>query len=86
MITGVGFEPASAGRIMTFVLRERELVGSYGHEPSDVRKSIELLASGDLVLPKVVGDVIPLADVRKGLDRVHEGETGGSRIVVDITA
>ena len=86
VITGVGFEPANAGRIMTFVLRERELVGSYGHEPSDVRRSIELLASGELVLPKVVGDVIPLADVRKGLDRVHTGDTGGSRIVVDITA
>jgi threonine dehydrogenase-like Zn-dependent dehydrogenase len=70
---------------MTFVLRERELVGSYGHEPSDVRRSIELLASGELVLPKVVGDVIPLADVRQGLDRVHTGDTGGSRIVVDIT-
>ena len=34
----------------------------------------------------VVGDVIPLADVRQGLDRVHTGDTGGSRIVVDITA
>lgn len=86
VITGVGFEPASAGRIMTFVLRERELVGSYGHEPNDVRRSLELLASGELVLPKVVGDVIPLEDVMDGLNRVHKGETGGSRIVVDITA
>ena len=53
---------------------------------SDVRRSIELLASGELVLPKVVGDVIPLSEVRNGLDRVHTGDTGGSRIVVDITA
>ena len=46
---------------------------------------LDLLASGKLVLPKVVGDVIPLADVLDGLARVQPGRTGGSRIVVDVT-
>ncbi len=85
VITGVGYDDARAGRVMTFVLREREMVGSYGHEPRDVHRSLELMASGDLVLPKVIGDVIPLEDVRQGLERVHRGETGGSRIVVDVS-
>ena len=84
VVVGISYEKASAGRLMTFVLRERELVASYGHEPQDVRDSVAWLDSGRLVLPHVVGDVIPLADVAAGVARVHRGETGGSRIVVDI--
>jgi 2-desacetyl-2-hydroxyethyl bacteriochlorophyllide A dehydrogenase len=86
VVVGIGHEPAAAGRLITFVMRERELVGSYGNEPEDVVEVLELLASGKLVLPRVVGDVIPLADVPAGVQRVHEGRTGGSRIVVDVTA
>ena len=85
VIVGVGREPLVAGRIMTFVLREREVVGSYGSEPSEVATCLELLASGKLVLPRVVGDIIGLDDVAEGLGRVQRGETGGSRIVVDVT-
>jgi D-arabinose 1-dehydrogenase-like Zn-dependent alcohol dehydrogenase len=84
VVVGVGFEPASAGRLMTFVLRERELVGSYGAEPEEVREIVAAMGSGSLKLPKVVGDVIPLADVLSGVQRVQKGDTGGSRIVVDI--
>ncbi|MCK9248309.1 MAG: alcohol dehydrogenase catalytic domain-containing protein [Solirubrobacteraceae bacterium] len=86
VVVGIGHEPAAAGRLITFVMRERELVGSYGNEPEEVGAVLELMASGKLVLPRVVGDVIPLADVAAGVERVHRGQTGGSRIVVDITA
>jgi len=84
VVVGIGHEPAAAGRLITFVMRERELVGSYGNEPEEVGAVLELMASGKLVLPKVVGDVIGLDDVAEGVERVHRGETGGSRIVVDI--
>jgi D-arabinose 1-dehydrogenase-like Zn-dependent alcohol dehydrogenase len=86
VIVGVGNGIASAGRTMTFVLRERELVGSYGAEPEEVRDVIGMLAAGELVLPRVVGDVIALEDVGAGVERVSRGETGGSRIVVDVRA
>jgi hypothetical protein len=46
---------------------------------------MELLADGSLVLPHAVGDVISLEDVAEGVHRVARGETGGSRIVVDVT-
>jgi D-arabinose 1-dehydrogenase-like Zn-dependent alcohol dehydrogenase len=85
VIVGVGGGKASASKIMTFVLREREMVGSYGAEPEEVREVVEMMATGKLVLPRVVGDVIPLDDVKAGVERVARGETGGSRIVVDIT-
>ncbi|MGE0068018.1 MAG: zinc-binding dehydrogenase [Solirubrobacterales bacterium] len=85
VVIGVGDGHADAGRMMTFVLRERELVGSYGAEPKEVVEVVRLLASGELQLPRVVGDVIPLDDVAAGVARVARGETGGSRIVVDIT-
>jgi Zn-dependent alcohol dehydrogenase len=69
---------------MTFVLREREMVGSYGADRSEVETVIDLMSSGQLTLPRVVGDVIPLDDVNEGVHRVARGDTGGSRIVVDI--
>jgi D-arabinose 1-dehydrogenase-like Zn-dependent alcohol dehydrogenase len=69
---------------MTFVLREREVVGSYGSEPHEVETVLRMMGDGSLVLPHVVGDVIPLTDVLDGLTRVQAGRTGGSRIVVDV--
>jgi D-arabinose 1-dehydrogenase-like Zn-dependent alcohol dehydrogenase len=84
VVIGVG-DGAAAVRLMTFVLRERELVGSYGAEPEEVREVVRLMGEGALHLPRVVGDVIPLDDVAEGVARVARGETGGSRIVVDIT-
>jgi threonine dehydrogenase-like Zn-dependent dehydrogenase len=86
VIVGVGHEPAAAGRIMTFVLREREMVGSYGADRSEVEEVIKLMSSGKLTLPKVVGDVISIEDVNEGVARVARGDTGGSRIVVDVRA
>ena len=86
VIVGVGHEPANAGRIMTFVLREREMVGSYGHVMDEVRAVIEMMGDGRLVLPRVVGDVISIEDVAEGVARVARGDTGGSRIVVDVRA
>jgi hypothetical protein len=38
------------------------------------------------VLPRVVGEVIPIADVADGVARVTGGDTGGGRIVVDVGA
>lgn len=86
VVVGVGHEPAAAGRLMTFVLRERELVGSYGADIDEVRRVIDLLADGRLDLPRVVGDVIGIEDVAEGVARVQRGDTGGSRIVVDVRA
>jgi threonine dehydrogenase-like Zn-dependent dehydrogenase len=86
VIVGVGHEPAAAGRIMTFVLREREMVGSYGNTLGEIRTVLDMMGSGELVLPKVVGDVIPIEDVAEGVARVARGDTGGSRIVVDVRA
>lgn len=85
VIVGVGTGEAKASRIMTFVLRERELVGSYGAEPEEVREVVAMMAAGKLHLPRVVGDVIPLDDVKAGVERVARGDTGGSRILVDIS-
>ena len=84
VIVGVGDEHGATGRMMSLVLREREVLGSYGASAEEVRAVIDLLASGELRLPRAVGDVIPLADVASGLERVARGDTGGSRIVVDV--
>jgi threonine dehydrogenase-like Zn-dependent dehydrogenase len=81
---GIGRGKLTASHLTTFVVREREVVGSYGNEPDEVRQVVAMLADGSLELPRVVGDVISIEDVASGLDRVHRGDTGGSRIVLDI--
>ena len=86
MIIGDGDGAAAASRLMTFVLRERKMVGAYGAEPEEVRDVVRMLAEGRLTLPRVIGDVIALDDVRRGVERVARGDTGGSRIVVDLAA
>ncbi|MBS1842837.1 MAG: zinc-binding dehydrogenase [Actinobacteria bacterium] len=86
VVVGIGDGHASAGRLMTFVLRERQLLGSYGAEPEEVREVIRMMSAGDLSLPHVVGDVIPLDAVLDGVERVARGDTGGSRILVDLKA
>jgi threonine dehydrogenase-like Zn-dependent dehydrogenase len=86
VVVGLGDGKADAGRLVSFVPRERELVGSYGAEPWEVGKVIEMIADGSLSLPNLIGDVIPLGEVNEGLRRVQAGDTGGARIVLDIQA
>lgn len=81
---GLGQGKAQASHLMTLVVRERSIVGAYGNEPEEVATVLDMMASGTLALPKVVGDVIPMTDVVSGLERVARGDTGGSRIVLDI--
>jgi threonine dehydrogenase-like Zn-dependent dehydrogenase len=83
---GIGTGKVAASHLMTLVVRERQLVGAYGSEPGEVAEVIDLLASGRLKLPRLIGDTIALEDVREGVERVHAGRTGGSRIIVDIGA
>jgi threonine dehydrogenase-like Zn-dependent dehydrogenase len=81
---GLGRGGAVAGGLISFVTRERELVGALGAEPSEVAAALELLGTGALALPDLVAGEIPLADVADGLERVHRGELGGARLVVDV--
>lgn len=81
---GIGAGTMTASHLMAFVTRERQLLGSYASEPGEVAEVIDLLATGRLVLPGLIGDTIPLSDVRDGVERVAAGRTGGARIVVDV--
>jgi threonine dehydrogenase-like Zn-dependent dehydrogenase len=83
---GIGAGRITASHLMSFVTRERALLGSYGAEPGEVAEVIALLGAGRLRLPHLIGDVIALEDVGEGLRRVAEGRTGGSRIVLDLGA
>ncbi|SCG71961.1 D-arabinose 1-dehydrogenase, Zn-dependent alcohol dehydrogenase family [Micromonospora inositola] len=85
VLVGVGPGSVGAGRLMSLVLRERAVLGSYGSEPFEARAVLELLASGRLELPHLVGDTIGLADVPRGLERVRDGDLSGSRLVVAIS-
>lgn len=86
VIVGVDKSEVTASRLMSFVMFERELLGSYGNGPAEAREVIAMLAGGRLMLARMIGDVISLEDVLGGVRRVDLGQTGDSRILVDITA
>jgi threonine dehydrogenase-like Zn-dependent dehydrogenase len=81
---GMGPGPIKGGHLITFVARERELVGALGAEPGEVVAALELLAGGTLALDHLIGEEIPLVDVADGLERLHRGTAAGARIVVDV--
>jgi threonine dehydrogenase-like Zn-dependent dehydrogenase len=84
VIVGVGYGEVSAGRIITFVPQERELVASWGSEPEDIETALRLLASGDLRIPGLVGAHIGLDEVPERLVELAAGTSTGSRTVVDL--
>jgi D-arabinose 1-dehydrogenase-like Zn-dependent alcohol dehydrogenase len=84
VLVGVGPGSATAGRLVTTVLRERAVVGSYGSEPFEVAVVLDMLATRQLQLPHLVGETIGLAEVPRGLERVRDGDLSGSRLVVAI--
>lgn len=85
VIVGLGTGRVSASSISSFIGRERELVGALGPEPDEIVEVLSMIADGRLHLPKLIGDVIPLEKVDEGIRRLANGETGGSRIVVDVS-
>ena len=63
----------------------REVVGSYGSSIEELAEVLGLLATGALSLPMAVGTIVPLDQIVEAMEQVREGDTGGGRIVVDVT-
>jgi D-arabinose 1-dehydrogenase-like Zn-dependent alcohol dehydrogenase len=84
VIVGLGEGLVPAGSMMSLVLREREILGSYGSEPEEVREVLRLLGAGELEIPGLVGETIGLDEVLAGVERVAAGQADG-RLVVSIS-
>jgi D-arabinose 1-dehydrogenase-like Zn-dependent alcohol dehydrogenase len=85
VVVGIGPAQLCGGGLTGFAMSEREVVGSVGAEPHEVREVLDLLAEGTLVLANLVGEHVPLEDVGVGLQLVADGGAGGGRVVVDVT-
>ena len=85
VLVGAGDGHLDGGRLTTFVMREREAVGSYGSSTDELAEVLALLASGALVLPAAVGAVVSLDQIEDAVELVRDGDTDGGRIVVDVT-
>ncbi len=83
VLVGAGDGHVDGGRLVSFAMREREVVGSYGSSTEELGEVLALLASGALSLPAAVGAVVPLEEIVDAVALVRDGDTGGGRIVVD---
>jgi threonine dehydrogenase-like Zn-dependent dehydrogenase len=85
VVVGIGPERISGGGLTGFAMSEREVLGSVGAEPDEVREVLDLLADGRLVLPNLVGEHVALEDVGAGLGLVADGRSGSGRVIVDVS-
>jgi L-iditol 2-dehydrogenase len=53
--------------------RELTIVGSYGSRPEQNRQALQLVASGQLPVSRLIGLELPLDRVMEGLLAVEEG-------------
>ena len=84
VVVGIGADRFSGGGLTGFVMNEREIVGSVGAQPTDVRDGLDLLARGALALPGLVGDRVVLEDILTGIQRVADGRASSGRVIVDV--
>ncbi len=64
-------------------MRELALVGCWTYSPADIRRSIELMANGQLAAKRVVSGIIDLDDiVSRGFDELTHPDTQHSKILV----
>ena len=76
-VVQVGANKSDAVIATNALLRDRDLLGSFGGMKEDLAAVLDLMASGD-VAPGYLE--IPFEDVQEGLARLHRGEVTGRQV------
>lgn len=82
VVVGI-FAKAPEVDLFRFFWRELTLLGARVYEHQDFERAIELAASGELPLDKLITDVRPLEQLEAGL---HQMESGGEamKILIEV--
>ena len=70
--------------LFKFFWRELKLIGARVYEPEDFDRAIELADSGELPLEQLITTVLPLDDLKAGLDLMDSGEA--MKILIEVEA
>jgi threonine dehydrogenase-like Zn-dependent dehydrogenase len=82
VVVGMGGEPIALPPPNSFTWSEHALIGSFGSSAESVRRLLGMVASGRLDLSQSVTDILPLADVNRGIDLLRSAERDAVRVVI----
>lgn len=83
ILVGLSGQDMEGGPLLNFGLQQKQALGHLGYRPVDIYLLAELIKAGRLDLSRSVSKVIPLRDIEKGIDMVHNKVGNPIRIVVD---
>ncbi|MBI5946958.1 MAG: zinc-binding dehydrogenase [Chloroflexi bacterium] len=82
VVVGMGAEAIALPPPNTFTWSEHSLIGSFGSSAESVRRLLGMVASGRLDLRASVSDVLPLAEVNRGLELLRSPDRNAVRVVI----
>ncbi len=82
VVVGMGTEAIVLPPPNTFTWSEHSLIGSFGSSAESVRRLLGMVASGRLDLRGSVSEVLPLAEVNRGIEMLRSTERNAVRVVI----
>ncbi|MDI9587820.1 MAG: zinc-binding dehydrogenase [Acidobacteriota bacterium] len=83
VLVGLSGQDIDGGPILNFGLQGKEAIGHLGYKAVDIYLLAELIKAGRLDLSKSVSKIIPLKDIKRGIEIVETKEGNPIRVVVD---
>ena len=79
---GMSAESPSVGPTSMFALSQKRVLGHLGYQNADIEALASLVSRGRLDLSRSISDIIPLDDVRVGIEKLEKKEGNPIRILV----
>jgi len=82
-VTVVGMlAKAMALDVLDAVVKEMDIKGSYGYVPDDFRAALDMISAGRADVKSLITNVLPLTDVAKGFQMLHDKTEGVVKVVL----
>ncbi|HEX6019997.1 MAG TPA: zinc-binding dehydrogenase [Burkholderiaceae bacterium] len=83
VLVGVGPGRPSLPPLVSFIVREQSVIGSFGMDKRDIADLFDLVARGRLDLSRSVTQTYALEEINEALGRLARKDTGIVRLVVE---
>jgi threonine dehydrogenase-like Zn-dependent dehydrogenase len=82
VVVGMSGESPSVGPTSMFALTQKRVLGHLGYQNVDIATLATLVSTGRLDISRSISEVVPLDDVRLGIERLERQDGNPIRILV----
>lgn len=82
VVVGLSAQAASVGTIAEFGPSQKQVFGHFGYENGDIETLAELVSRGRLDLSRSISEIVSLADIAVGIEKLKNHEGDPIRILV----